>query len=268
MTGESPLQLVRIRDEAFGYADLSDGFLRLIVIDQGFESDFFRVADSLLKHGGVVLDVGANHGLLSFGLAHRHAHTTAFHLFEPNPKLAESIRATQSLYPSMNCRINAVAVSEVADVVRFQINSAQTGTSHVSRDAGDLVTSVTLDQYLLEQQTDRIALLKIDVEGHELAVLRGALESLSAHRIQAIYFEYFEKNLAPVHAPPMLIEFLGVRGYEVCFCRAADLESRAPSHTLREGVPGHGLPLLPVSGHQLPPMTDLLAVPRENLTLV
>jgi hypothetical protein len=55
LTGESPVQLVRIRDNYFGYADLSDGFLRLIIIDQGFEADFFTIADAILAGGGVFL---------------------------------------------------------------------------------------------------------------------------------------------------------------------------------------------------------------------
>ena len=42
-TGEDPLQLVRIRGDAFGYADMSDGFLRLIVIEGKFAEDFFRL---------------------------------------------------------------------------------------------------------------------------------------------------------------------------------------------------------------------------------
>src|ERR1700693_5778686 len=71
LTREDPLQLVRIRDDAFGYADLSDGFLRLIVIEGEYEADFFRIADALLERGGDFLDVGANHGLLSFGLAQK-----------------------------------------------------------------------------------------------------------------------------------------------------------------------------------------------------
>src|SRR6266478_8177465 len=81
LTGEDPVQLVRIRDDARGYADLSDGFLRLIVIDSDYEKDFFRVADALLQEGGEFLDVGANHGLLSFGLARKHADRVRFHLF-------------------------------------------------------------------------------------------------------------------------------------------------------------------------------------------
>jgi hypothetical protein len=49
LNGENHVQLVRIRDDAHGYADLSDGFLRLIVIDGDYEKDFFRVADALLQ---------------------------------------------------------------------------------------------------------------------------------------------------------------------------------------------------------------------------
>src|SRR5689334_12189801 len=56
LTGEDPIQPVRIRNDARGYADLSDGFLRLIVIDGDYEKDFFRVADALLKEGGEFLD--------------------------------------------------------------------------------------------------------------------------------------------------------------------------------------------------------------------
>jgi hypothetical protein len=37
------------------------------------------------------------------------------------------------------------------------------------------------------------------------------------------------------------------------------------SHTIRAGLPGHGLALRPVAGHAMPPMTDLLAIPKENL---
>src|SRR5580704_16065462 len=110
LTGEDPVQLVRIRDDALGYADLSDGFLRLIVIEGEFEKEFFRVADALLQHGGAFLDVGANHGLLSFGLARKLDGLVRFHMFEPNSKLLKSIRKSLKLYPSMMTEVNPVAV--------------------------------------------------------------------------------------------------------------------------------------------------------------
>lgn len=266
LTGESPLQLVRIRDRAFGYADLSDGFLRLIVIDGGFEEDFFRLADSFLAEGGEVLDIGANHGLLSFGLAHKHGATTRFHLFEPNPTLLESIHATKALYPSMHARVNAAAVSDRSGVVRFLVNPGQTGSSHIDEKAGEEIPCTTVDEYMAKQRIDRVALLKMDVEGYELAALRGASHSLAERAIQAVYFEYFEKYLVRVQPPHVLIEYLDSLDYQVCFCRKFDVDSHGgASHTVRLGLPGHGVGLVPVLGHPLPPMTDLVAIPREHL---
>jgi hypothetical protein len=150
LTGEEPLQLVRIRDESYGYADLSDGFLRLIVIEGDFERDFFNLADALLAKGGVVLDVGANHGLLSFGLAGRHGDKVEFHLFEPNPGLVASIERSRALYPSMRCKVNAAAVSEREGVVSFLVDHKQTGASHIADEGGERVASITLDGYLAE----------------------------------------------------------------------------------------------------------------------
>ena len=266
LTGEDPLQLVRIRNESFGYADMSDGFLRLIVIDGDFEKDFFNLADAFLADGGVFLDAGANHGLLSFGLAGRHGDKIQFHLFEPNAKLILSIRKSLVLYPSMRCTLNAAAVSDRAGVVSFFVDHKQTGASHISNNGPNQVPSVTLDDYMERAEVSRVELLKMDVEGYELVALRGAKRSLETQAIQAIYFEYFEKCLIRVQAPRELLEFLQSLEYEICFCRSSDIKSRGgATHTIRDGMPGHKVSLLPILGHQLPKMTDLLAVPRRNV---
>jgi hypothetical protein len=55
---------------------------------------------------------------------------------------------------------------------------------------------------------------------------------------------------------------------------AASLFEKAPGQSaaapgnesleIRVGLPGHGLSLLPVKGHALPPMTDFIGNPKEN----
>jgi hypothetical protein len=150
--------------------------------------------------------------------------------------------------------------------VRFLIDHEQTGMSHIVNNGGDVVPSITLDRYLEEARISRVDLLKIDVEGYELVALRGAKHSLETQAVRAIYFEYFEKWLTRVQPPRELLEFLQSLKYEVCFCRPHDIQHRGgATRTIREGFPGHGVPLLPASGHPLPEMTDLLAVPRVNL---
>lgn len=267
LTGENPVQLVRIRDDAFGYADLSDGFLRLIVIEDAFERDFFRIADALLCDGGHFLDVGANHGLLSFGLASRWSDRVRFHLFEPNPDLHESIEESLKLYPSMQVEVNPVAVSDKTGTVLLRVDKTQTGASHIVQEHGQPVPCVTLDSYIEAQGIDQIELVKLDIEGHELTALRGTAGALEKRLIRAVYFEYFEKNLARTESPVALLRFLDEHAYEVCFCRHADQvwNGGASTLTLIDNSPGHGLPLVPVKGRQVPTMTDLLAVRREDL---
>jgi FkbM family methyltransferase len=266
LTGEDALQLVRIRDSSFGYADMSDGFVRLMVIDADFEPDFFRLADAVLAKGGVFLDVGANHGLLSFGLAGRHGAAIDFHLFEPSLKLVSSIEKSRALYPEMRCKVNATALSDHVGAVLFAFEAAQTGISHVVSEGGESVPATTLDRYLDEAQIDRVDFLKIDVEGYELHVLRGAHKSLGAQKIQVIYFEYMQKLAARFHPLSDLLNYLDGLGYQTCVCRNYDIGLRgSPTHTIRDGMPGAGLRLIPLIGFEPLLGTDLLAVPRENL---
>lgn len=266
LTGENPLQLVRIRDKSFGYADMSDGFLRLIVIDDNFEQEFFALADAFLSKGGIFLDVGANFGLLSCGLAGRHRGKVQFHLFEPNRTLVEWINRSVARYPGIDCKINCAAVSDRDGSVAFAVDTGQTGTSHIVQAGGEQVPSMTIDGYLDCEKIPAVALMKMDIEGYELTAVRGAAQSLRSRRIGAVYFEYFEKLLIRVAPPQALLDEFDALDYEVCFCRKYDVTERGGArHTVREGLPGHGVALAPVRGQAMPAMTDLLAIPKENL---
>ena len=269
LTGEATLQLVRIREDTFGYADLSDGFLRLIVIEGQYEKDFFRIGDALLQEGGVFFDVGANHGLLSLGLARKLDDRVQFHLFEPNLGLQESIKKSLKLYPSMQARINSEAVSDQDGTVQIHFQEGHLGMSHVVENGGVPLRSIKLDTYLANQQLDRVDFLKMDIEGYELAAFHGTENALKARRIKAIYFEYCEKWLSCRHPPRDLLDYLESLGYEVCFCRSSDIADQGgATSTFKAELPGHGLPLMPVKGRRIPSTTDLLALPREHLAAI
>jgi hypothetical protein len=150
--------------------------------------------------------------------------------------------------------------------VSFLVDKGHTGSSHIVQEGGELIRSVTIDDYLDREKIAVVALMKMDIEGYELTAVRGAARSLQSRRIQAIYFEYFEKYLIRFAPPCELLAEFDALGYEVCFCRECDRAPRGGrSHTIRAGLPGHGLALRPVAGHAMPPMTDLLAIPKENL---
>jgi FkbM family methyltransferase len=266
LTGEDPLQLVRIRDNSFGYADMRDGFLRLIVIEGHFEAEFFRIADFFLETGGVFVDVGANHGLLSLGLAGKHSDSVEFHLFEPNAELRDSIAKSLASYPTATFRVNPQALSSSAGEVHMHFEPGHLGMSHVVQSGGVSIASTTLDSYLASNRIDFVDLLKIDVEGFELGVLEGAEQALRHQRIGAIYFEYCEKWLRRNHEPGNLLRFLASHGYEVCFCRKEDLSKhRAENPALLTSKAGSTLKVLPIAGLSVPETTDLVAIPRATV---
>jgi len=59
----------------------------------------------------------------------------------------------------------------------------------------ETVTVQTIDAFSDEQGIDRVDFLKLDVEGHELEVLKGAEQRLTTDRISAIQFEFGGCNI-------------------------------------------------------------------------
>ncbi|PYV61561.1 MAG: hypothetical protein DMG97_42745 [Acidobacteria bacterium] len=171
----------------------------------GFRARFFSYCRSPTPGGGHFFDVGANYGLLSFGLAPKFSERVRFHLFEPNRRLVSAIRRSAELYPKMQITVNADAVSDHNGVVQFAIDEEQSGASHICPENGVPFPSISLDDYLKKNALPEVTLLKLDVEGHELTALRGAAEALQSHAIKAVYLEYFEKWLRRIQPPEHLL---------------------------------------------------------------
>ncbi|MDW7710826.1 MAG: FkbM family methyltransferase [Deferrisomatales bacterium] len=126
-----------------------------------------------------VVDIGANYGIYSYYLARMGKSVEAF---EPLPGCARTISA----YRSPRIRVHNVALSSVPGTLRLFTpvvkGAAHTPSSSFAPVAGPheacMVPVRTLDEYSFED----ICLVKIDVEGHELEVLRGATETLHRER--------------------------------------------------------------------------------------
>jgi FkbM family methyltransferase len=156
-------------------------------------------------HGEQLFDVGANFGAFSLAMG-RENPKSAVHSFEPSPRIFGALRENIRHNRMDHVRANQMAVSDTVGTLQFTVDEqcgamSRLGGNVINRSAPTStlnVQSTTLDHYCQENKIDRIALLKIDVEGAEPKVLRGAAKLLSQRRIDFIYLEYCPQWLSDI----------------------------------------------------------------------
>ena len=151
----------------------------------------------------VVFDVGANKGEWAQWVI-RSNPAVALHCFEPSIFTFKNLLAQN--FPS-NVICNNLGLSskekrvplfifEEGSVFNSLYRTWTTKTQQVSGEGkAETVKLQTLDGYCSEKNIQAIDFLKIDVEGHELEVLRGSAEMLKQGKIGAIQFEYGTCNI-------------------------------------------------------------------------
>jgi FkbM family methyltransferase len=147
----------------------------------------------------VVFDVGSNVGdytrlvLLEAGRAHCPVHV---HAFEPSPHNAEILQRVFANEPTvqMTC---AAAGEEPGEAILYSGRSGSSQASLVKRSnlpeatTGEIsVPVLRLDQYMQTRGIERVDLLKLDIEGAELAALQGLGDRLNPKTVDLIQFEY------------------------------------------------------------------------------
>ncbi len=138
----------------------------------------------------------------------------------PHPEIFAELKSNANLWPEKikrNLQLENVAVGDVTGEALLTDGSYfghNRGTaSLVDRDVGPApsrrhkVIVRRLDEYLPTPM--KVGVCKIDVEGHELAVLKGAEQTLSRRAIRDILFEDFSPTPSPV------VELLQKNGFTV-----------------------------------------------------
>lgn len=163
---------VRLRyGEAIGFTTLLQG---------SFECREVETLMRAARSGTVAVDVGANVGIFTVPLAYAVGANGAVWAFEPLPENVDRLRANITENQLPNVELFAAAASDTDGSASFRIasDSALGSTREVFYDQGTgrslTVPTVRLDSEWRARGMPIVSVIKVDVEGAELAVLRGA----------------------------------------------------------------------------------------------
>jgi FkbM family methyltransferase len=227
---------------------------------------------SVLRHlvptGGCAVDLGANFGLYTRFLAEAVGSDGVVHAAEPVPAMYDVLRSNVRRLHLSQVRTHPVAVSDATRTVMMTVPQYATGganhyearvvtTSGGRPGTGILVPGIRLDDLI--GHLPRIDLIKCDVEGHELAVIRGAETILRQHR-PAWMIEISGDPEDPGSAAAEVIALMEGGGYEMFWFDGRRLRPRGPGDRAVNYFflrPGHVARLL----RYFSPMTNGPTVP-------
>jgi FkbM family methyltransferase len=166
----------------------------------GVESE--KVAFDLLPEGKdtyFIFDVGANKGLyLNMACRQMKGKNFEIHAFEPGKYTFEELKNNSP--DGKNIRLINKGLGASEGHFSLHYNEKGSGLASLTKrrldhyniafDISEKVEVTTLDMYCKENSIKNISLLKIDVEGHELDVLKGAAKMFENNAIDIVAFEF------------------------------------------------------------------------------
>jgi FkbM family methyltransferase len=168
--------------------DLGEVIDASLYFSGSFEPRAERVIARHLGPGMVAIDVGANIGYHALPMALQVGPTGRVVAVEPSPATASRLRRNLVLNDLDNVEILVAAVGDRdVEAARLHVQSSYPLSGRGGRESL-LARLVRLDSLVLEKQLHRVDFVKIDVDGQEAKVLRGARETLRRFR-PPVFFE-------------------------------------------------------------------------------
>ena len=188
----APHHTTAVRQGVSWELDLREG-VDLALFLGVFERRTVRAIDTYVRPGMVVLDIGANIGAQTFHLARRVGEIGRVIAFEPTNFDIAKLRRNMDLNPALKRQITAAQVmlmgsSDAAIPERVHASwsldsDAELDPKYCARAMPTGNAKVwSLDDYLEREGIGRVDIVKMDVDGYECSVLRGAKQTLIRHR--------------------------------------------------------------------------------------
>jgi len=209
---------------------------RSIFVTGIYEPNEFHFLSSFLGSGMTVIDVGANMGLYTLFAAQRVGEQGRVVSLEPSSREYSALLHNVELNQFRNVMALPVAASDSCGtqdllIAMFERSGHNTlgnfGYDTTALDHRQTVQTITLDSLVDENAFERVDLIKMDIEGAELAALKGARRLLSMYR-PTLLLELSDRALKYQNATSQEIHsFLSGAGY-VIYCFDPDSGLPAP----------------------------------------
>jgi FkbM family methyltransferase len=175
---------------------------RSIVTTGLFDLAVSEVLARLIDSGDTVIDAGANVGYMTVLAGTAAGRAGRVLAFEPHPELFEVLQRNAAYASRFGCAIEArqVALGERQGLASLRIPASFAGNDGLATLVdGPAAGSVPVTVERLDDVVDGpVSVMKLDVEGSEASVLRGAHRLLTGHRLRHIVFEEHDAGRSEV----------------------------------------------------------------------
>jgi len=168
----------------------------------GFYDNEFESLMALGQGKKSVFDIGSNIGFVALNLSAQLAEGGKLYAFEPDPTNFSSLQANVALNPEAPVIIENKGLGNEEGQLKLVVDTPENrGGNRIVKDAQSdftLVDITTLDLYCSRNSIETIDMIKIDVEGFEMNVLKGGQQMISTHKPE-LFIEINDVHLRLQH---------------------------------------------------------------------
>ncbi len=181
------------------WADPVSVFGQALLNDKIYEPQMSKLVSNLLKNGDVFVDVGGNEGYFT-ALASRVG--AKVFCIEPQSRLLPVIAKNLEENKCKEVTISHLGFSETAGTTEIFLRpTTNTGSSSFFQSSKfsstkETIKTVSMDSYFAVNKIEKVRLMKIDCEGAEGLVMKGAREVFKNKKVEILAMEYHPQVLS------------------------------------------------------------------------
>lgn len=169
-----------------------DQYFNDIPSDTPFYESYFPFLYQIVEDDSVCLDIGANIGLISLAISQLNPKSKVYS-FEPTPEIFNLLKSNIEANSIKNIVPSQLALSDKKQKLNFiNVNNYSAGNFSLNPEFSGKrkevfgeyiqVQADTLDSWMEKNKLKKLDFIKLDVEGSELQVLKGAKKTLQKYR--------------------------------------------------------------------------------------